>query len=115
MLWDKKIQLAKETRSALDPNIGATEIREMTLEIHRMSLRYANMMKLQEKLISEIESTVYRRETISIKGKLKGKGTQQMALIKTIGELKLKIKQTIREVHDCKQGIPQLKYRLFYS
>lgn len=67
MLWEKKIQLAKETQSALDPNVGATEIREMSLEIHRMTLRYASMLKLQEKMISEMERSIYRRESISSK------------------------------------------------
>lgn len=67
MLWEKKIQLAKETQSALDPNVGATEIREMSLEIHRMTLRYASMLKLQEKMIQEMERSIYRRESISSK------------------------------------------------
>lgn len=40
MLWEKKLQLLKETQAALDPNIGATEIRDMNSEIHRMKLRY---------------------------------------------------------------------------
>jgi hypothetical protein len=67
MLWEKKIQLARETQAALDPNVGATEIKEMELEIHRMQLRYASMLKLQEKMISEMEKSVYRRESISSK------------------------------------------------
>jgi hypothetical protein len=67
MLWEKKIQLAKETQAALDPNIGPSETREMGLEIHRMTLRYESMLKLQEKMISEMEKSVYRRESISTK------------------------------------------------
>ena len=67
MLWEKKIQLAKETQAALDPNVGATEIREMTIEIHRMKLRYASMLKLQEKMIAEMEKSVYRRESIAMR------------------------------------------------
>ena len=64
MLWDKKIQLAKETKSAIDPNIGATEIKEMSIEIHRMTLRYEALQKLQEKLICEMEKSIGRRSSI---------------------------------------------------
>ncbi|KAI8928706.1 hypothetical protein BC831DRAFT_497372 [Entophlyctis helioformis] len=109
MLWEKKIQLAKETQSALDPNIGATEIREMSLEIHRMKLRYASMLKLQEKMISEMEKSVYRRESIANRGKAKGKGSSQISLQKAIGELTKKIKQTIQDVQDCEQDILALE------
>ncbi|KAJ1563005.1 Coiled-coil domain-containing protein 40 [Cladochytrium tenue] len=57
MLWEKKIQLAKETQAALDPNVGATEMKEMSIEIHRMKLRYASMLKVQEKMIAEMEKS----------------------------------------------------------
>lgn len=67
MLWEKKIQLAKETRAALDPNVGSSEIREMGLEIHRMTLRYTTLLKQQEKMIGEMEKSVHRRESISLK------------------------------------------------
>jgi hypothetical protein len=67
MLWEQKIQIAKETQAALDPNIGATEIKEMSIEIHRMKLRLHALLKLQEKMISEMEQSVERREAISIK------------------------------------------------
>ncbi|XP_051889173.1 coiled-coil domain-containing protein 40 isoform X3 [Pristis pectinata] len=36
MLWEKKIQLAKEARSAVDSEVGQGEIRAMKAEIHRM-------------------------------------------------------------------------------
>lgn len=104
MLWEKKIQLAKETQAALDPNIGAPEIREMTCEIHRMTLRYASMLKLQEKMISEMEKSVYRRESISSKGKSKGQGSIQISLQKHISELKKKIQQAVNDIKDCEQG-----------
>ena len=67
MLWEKKIQLTKETQAALDPNIGSTEIRDMKLEIHRMKLRLKGLLRLQEKMIVEMEKAVYRREYIQMK------------------------------------------------
>ena len=67
MLWEKKIQVAKETQEALDPNVGASEIKEMTLEIHRMKLRYAQIKKLQEKLVDEMNQCLSRHESITTK------------------------------------------------
>jgi len=38
MLWEKKTQIAKETRSAVDSEIGQGEMRAMRSEIHRMEV-----------------------------------------------------------------------------
>lgn len=38
MLWEKKIQLAKEMRAAVDSETGQGEIRAMRTEIHRMQV-----------------------------------------------------------------------------
>jgi coiled-coil domain-containing protein 40 len=108
MLWEKKIQLAKETQAALDPNVGATEIREMTIEIHRMKLRYASMLKLQERMIAEMEKSVHRRESIASRTKTKGKGGSQASLQKEIMDLSKKIKQIMNDVRDCEQGLNHL-------
>ncbi|KAJ3359505.1 Coiled-coil domain-containing protein 40 [Allomyces javanicus] len=100
MLWEKKIQLAKETREALDPNIGAQEIKEMTLEIHRMELRLSNLEKLQEKLVTEMEKGVVRRETIALRSKLRGKGYTQATLTKAITDLGKQLKGTLTDLKD---------------
>ncbi|XP_068769750.1 coiled-coil domain-containing protein 40 isoform X2 [Struthio camelus] len=68
MLWEKKIQLAKEMRSAVDSETGQGEIRAMRTEIHRMRVRYGQLMKQQEKMIRDMEASVSRRETIAIRG-----------------------------------------------
>lgn len=81
----------------------------MGLEIHRMKLRYASMLKLQEKMISEMEKSVHRRESISIKGKISGKGAGQQSLTKAIADLKKKIKATINDVNECEQDIGTLQ------
>lgn len=38
MLWEKKTQLAKETRAAVDSDVGQGEIHAMKAEIHRMQV-----------------------------------------------------------------------------
>ncbi len=39
MLWEKKIQIARETREAVDSEAGQAEVRAMKAEIHRMQVR----------------------------------------------------------------------------
>ena len=41
MLWEKKVQLAKEMRASVYSETGQTEIRAMKAEIHRMKVRAA--------------------------------------------------------------------------
>ena len=56
MLWDKKIQLGKETQEALDPNVGAAEHRAMRKEINRMELKLGSLKREQEQLIQVLPS-----------------------------------------------------------
>merc|ERR1711934_907051 len=78
MLIERKIQLAKETIEALDPNVGRAENTKMKQEIHRMELRHVQLKKKQEQMIKEMEDAIYRKEQIKNKGKTKmmGKGAQ---------------------------------------
>ena len=39
MLWERKIQLAKEMKESVDSETGQTEVRAMKAEIHRMQVR----------------------------------------------------------------------------
>jgi hypothetical protein len=39
MFWERKIQLAKEMKAAVDSETGQGEIRAMKSEIHRMQVR----------------------------------------------------------------------------
>lgn len=45
MLWEKKIQLVKETRSAVDSEVGQGEIQLMKAEIHRMEVNGPHVTK----------------------------------------------------------------------
>jgi chromosome segregation ATPase len=65
MLWEKKIQLDKETRNALDPSVGVAENENMEKEIHRMELRLDALKREQERLASEMERALLKRETIA--------------------------------------------------
>eukprot|EP00428_Durinskia_dybowskii_P061311 CAMPEP_0170368296 /NCGR_PEP_ID=MMETSP0117_2-20130122/7381_1 /TAXON_ID=400756 /ORGANISM="Durinskia baltica, Strain CSIRO CS-38" /LENGTH=919 /DNA_ID=CAMNT_0010622953 /DNA_START=50 /DNA_END=2809 /DNA_ORIENTATION=+ len=65
LLWEKKIQLDKETRMALDPTVGQKETENMEKEIHRMSLRFEALKREQERLSNEMERAIDKRTTIT--------------------------------------------------
>lgn len=55
MLWEKKIQLERETQAALDPEVGQAEAKAMEKEIHRMRLRLETLMRAQEQMLQDME------------------------------------------------------------
>ena len=67
MLWEKKIQLAKETAAALNPNIGAAETRALEKDIQRLRTQLTQLRKHQENLILELERAVGRRESVALR------------------------------------------------
>ena len=67
MLWEKKTQLAREARNAVDSEVGQGEIHAMKAEIHRMEVRLAQLMRQQEKMIQDMEKSVFKRECIIVK------------------------------------------------
>lgn len=68
MLWEKKIQIERETQEALDPEYGQPEIKGMEKEIHRMSHRLNKLLIHQEKMVKEMERVIYKREAIKLQG-----------------------------------------------
>jgi len=65
LLWEKKIQLDKETREALDPSVGQSEVSNMEKEIHRMEVRLETLKREQERLSTEMEKAVLKRTVIA--------------------------------------------------
>ena len=104
-LLEKKIALERETQKALDPEVGAAEVRAMQREIHRMRLRYAQLQKRQELMIQDMERAIYKRDNIEAKGKTmagkKGAPPTSAALAKQLAELTKKLKLT---THDANLG-----------
>lgn len=113
MLWEKKTQLAKETRAAVDSEIGQGEIRAMKAEIHRMQVRYTQLMKQQERMIQEMEKAVSRRDTIVSRGDAQAKTNKKILTKGTfqrqMNELKKKIKNTIQEANRCDEDLSELR------
>merc|ERR1711871_1339457 len=110
MLIERKIQLAKETIEALDPNVGRAENTKMKQEIHRMDLRYVQLKKKQEQMIKEMEDAIYRKEQIKNKGKTKlaAKGANSAGSVKkSIGGLSKKIEDTSANLEQYNENIKQ--------
>jgi len=113
MLWEKKTQLARETRAAVDSEVGAGEIKAMKAEIHRMQVRFTQLMKQQERMIQEMEKSVSRRDTIVTRGDAQSKMNKKVLTKGTfqrqMGELKKKIKTTIQDANSSDAEIRELR------
>ncbi|XP_008576800.1 PREDICTED: coiled-coil domain-containing protein 40 [Galeopterus variegatus] len=113
MLWEKKIQLAKEMRYSVDSETGQTEIRAMKAEIHRMKIKHGQLLKQQEKMIRDMELAVSRRETIVAQAEGQGK-TNKKVLTRTgfhqkQTELRRKIRDTHQATEECTKTVLELE------
>ncbi|RDD45702.1 Coiled-coil domain-containing protein 40 [Trichoplax sp. H2] len=102
MLWEKKTQLAKEMRAAVDSETGQGEIKAMKMEIHRMEVRYGQLCRQQEKMIQDMEKSVFKRECIVTRSDAQAKTGRnentKRAFQKNLVEIKKKIKKTTEDV-----------------
>ena len=67
MLWQRKIELEREMNDVLDPTVGGDVVGAMKREIHRMQLRAGELGRLQEGLLLDLERSIAKRDTISLK------------------------------------------------
>lgn len=124
LLWEKKIQLEKETQQALDPEVGMSEIHSMEKEIHRMELRRTALKGEKDKLVQEIERGVHKREAMALRqlGKdkvmrrqgasAKEKPSTKAGLSKQTSGLKRSIKQTARSTAQHVAAIRETKVQM---
>jgi chromosome segregation ATPase len=116
LLWERKIQLEKEIQSALDPNIGQTELKVLKKDIHRMELRLEEIRKKQEQTIYEMERQVYKRDTIQLKytqpddmEDQKGAKSNQTKIAKQIDNLRSTLAQTSKNNKEYDKKLKQLQ------
>ncbi len=124
-LWEKKIQLEKETQAALDPSVGESDVAEMTREIHRMKLREETLKREMEKAVKEMERAVMKHEAIALRHakdnaparRVRGKKVKPTHSnnAPTKSEMKRKIvheqkafKQNVKEANDLENAIRSL-------
>mmetsp|Transcript_35276 Transcript_35276/g.80594 ORF Transcript_35276/g.80594 Transcript_35276/m.80594 type:complete len:891 (-) Transcript_35276:276-2948(-) len=111
MLIDRKIELERETQSAYNQEDDTGElIAGMKKEIHRMTLRYQQLMHRQEELMVEMERNIFKRENIASKGKTAGRVKQTAGDIKrVVGELSGKVRDTENEIARYEKQLRQLE------
>lgn len=113
MLWEKKIQLAKEMRASVDSETGQAEIRAMKAEIHRMKVKHAQLLKQQEKMIRDMELAVARRETIVTQAEGQGKTDRKLLTRTDFHHKQIELRRKIRDVHkateECTKVILELE------
>ena len=112
-LITQKIALERETQAALDPEVGATESRTMQREIHRMKLRYSQLQRRQEMILSDMERAVYKRDNIEAKGRVtagkRGAPPTQATFKKQISEMTKSVKKNKQETDNIKNEVSMLK------
>jgi len=102
MLWEKKIQLEKETQEALDPEVGMAEARGMEKEIHRMKLRYATLQREQERMIKEMEMAINKREAIAVRNRGRKKtGFTKTSMKRRVHHLAKVYRETVQNTQKC--------------
>ncbi|XP_072501328.1 coiled-coil domain-containing protein 40 [Notamacropus eugenii] len=113
MLWEKKIQLAKEMRAAVDSETGQAEIRTMRAEIHRMQVKHAQLKKQQEKMIREMEAAISHRDSFVTRGEGQSKIDKKLLTRNNFHhqqmELRKKIRETQKFTEDCNQSISEME------
>ena len=83
----------------MDSEAGQGELKEMKFEIHRMHVRYSELMKQQEKLVREMESSVLRRDTIMTRGE----ALQKNPHVVTQGKVQREVAELIKKIKETNQ------------
>ncbi|KAM9211711.1 coiled-coil domain-containing protein 40-like [Leptosomus discolor] len=113
LLWEKKIQLTREMRAAVESESGHGELHAMRTEIHRMQVRYGQLMKQQEKMIRDMEASVSRREVIALCGEGQNKRDKKLVPKSVFHckkqELRKKISKAQKNVQDCNATLLELE------
>lgn len=121
MLWDKKIQLEKETQAALDPDMGKGEVKGMEREIHRMRIRLETLKREQELMIQEMERAIMKREQIAVRYKGKAAASANKPGVKELTQTNMKkrielarkdISKCAKETQNVTAAVEDKRYKL---
>ncbi|XP_058531635.1 coiled-coil domain-containing protein 40 [Ochotona princeps] len=113
MVWEKRIQLAREMRASVDSEMGQTEMCAMKAEIHRMKVRLGQLLKQQEKMIHAMEAAVSHRETINTRGESQAKADNKLLTRTDFHHRQVELRRKIRDTHkaseECSNTILELE------
>ncbi|GAB9466402.1 hypothetical protein Gpo141_00003779 [Globisporangium polare] len=108
MLWEKKIQLEKETQAALDPEVGQAEAKAMEKEIHRMRLRLEALQRSQEQMLQDMEQAIHKRDLIAMRGRSKKDTELTYASLTTkVSTLQNNLRKTEKDIVKMDKSIKQ--------
>jgi hypothetical protein len=65
--WERKLQMEKDMREALNQEVGADIIGSLQRDIQWLSLRHAEALRQQENVVTEMERSIEKRELLAIK------------------------------------------------
>lgn len=102
--WEKKVKLAQEMKENIMKEQSENgDIGGLRNEIHRMEIRYAQLKKAQESLVSDLDTTVHKRSRIFDKNLVKEKEDTsriKQAVIRKIEIVLAKIKKLNEKIEN---------------
>lgn len=102
--WETKWKMVEEAKRENNAEYAKTgEINAMKSEIHRMEVRYSELKRAQEKLVSDMELCVHHREHIFDQANMRSKLPHKKSkLVDTmqyrVNELQSKLKHILSEI-----------------
>ncbi|XP_022185307.2 coiled-coil domain-containing protein 40 [Nilaparvata lugens] len=111
--WEKKVQMATEMKQNVDRmNSSGGEVATMKNEIHRMEIRYSHLLKVQEKLIRDLELSVNKRDSIVDSARAREKHCRtsgvhytRQQFQKKLDDLKKRIRQMSNDVKSTEKQL----------
>jgi len=111
LLWEKKIKLEKETKTALTSSDHAVQVKGMEKEISRMTIRLEKLKKKEEYITRDIEQEMRKKEELCRKHfseavNLQGsseKNVTVLALNKKSEELRDQIHRVSKELSEVRK------------
>lgn len=112
--WETKYKMSYEAKKFKDEESAQnSEIGIMKAEIHRMQVRFTQLKRMQEKLVTDLENTVHHREhifdTVNAREKVYGsKFKSRSTMQHKINELKNKLKMVFGEISDTEKNLIEI-------
>eukprot|EP00958_Prasinococcus_capsulatus_P004436 scaffold412_cov388-Prasinococcus_capsulatus_cf.AAC.10 len=112
MLWERKIQLERETQATLDANADDATTNSMKVEVHRKAVRYDQLMKQQQKLVGDMGRAIDKRSFIEDRALAQAKKPSiptEAALENAIRGLRQQVRQHERAAKASSDHIVQMQ------
>jgi hypothetical protein len=113
MATERKIELEKELQATYGAkDEGADVMAGMRKEIHRMELRYSQLMRRQEELMVEMERCIFKRDMIGLRGKLQQTGVGAGSRGATKGDVKKAVSELSKRTAEMEGEIGRVERQM---